>query len=860
MTQEDYIILTKKNREHKVFNSDWEIYYSIDFAATLLPEIPLYRGNALWVFDGAELFAGSQKAKSRVLDIEGNGTLINLIAYTYPKDVKASTRKQFVQAAKSEVCLFAEVAQDDSIELSFTLGKRFKDYLNSLSSEGVATPTPADVESQTYSTTITNFKAFFSNQLVHEDLMRYVFFILGIKKLFDEDNFEFNFPDPDTLSYEDIEPERKDDDFLEKIEVFIKTVSKGSLKNFDCVAQFYRSKEQMEDNLGINDVGYTGSFGFQRYNESTDGDGQLSLKYFPDFVIDKNNTKYKIPFLFLWSPKSRTVVSNNIPPISKATLWCRFNIGADSSHNAGVLYYDTGTPKVRINHKQKGTIYKSTNETPFTFGDNVSFDVTCVDTLTDYAFVVFRETDSSGKIIGILTVVPNNSIYKTEVNIVDIKLGYDNRFISDNINHPMRQPLLKHFNENSFNQSLISIDITPNYKTLSVNRNHLPRIEIDNNGKPFIKRDNRDAFNEAIKRAYNDALVEKSGDITENLLRGIRDSISSIEKLNAFARKKRLLKRTALQLINLLIKKFERYSKQDYAYTRTFEDLKVLKAIAVYTEERDTYRKELFEAVDNRFKDNIHYKSLDNHKIKEAVMLGKDVTTLGENAASINPIHSVYIFLYKDIHSFKDSADARGEVAGFATNGDGFCHIFNLALNHKTQRDELIAHEVGHAFGLKHTFDYTKEKIDEEYQKKLKEIKDERDKEDAKKSIEGGNFPIQFFIKRYNDIKNEINAKGDILFLDLDINEKIIEQWKNRELEANKNQEVLPYYQKKYIRDKEALDNQYRKNIENTLNLKQAQTQENYMDYDIPKRKSFWYWQWKEMQKNVKLLEEVEIK
>lgn len=187
MTQEDYIILTKKNCEHKVFNSDWEIYYSIDFAATLLPKIPLYRGNALWVFDGAELFAGSQKAKSRVLDIEGNGTLINLIAYTYPKDVKASTRKQFVQAAKSEVCLFAEVAQDDSIQLSFKLGKRFKDYLNSLRSEGVESPTLADVESQTYLTTIADFKAFFDNQLVHEDLMRFVLDTIGVSIDFESD-------------------------------------------------------------------------------------------------------------------------------------------------------------------------------------------------------------------------------------------------------------------------------------------------------------------------------------------------------------------------------------------------------------------------------------------------------------------------------------------------------------------------------------------------------------------------------------------------------------------------------------------------------------------------------------------------
>lgn len=192
MTEAAYNKLVIKNREHKVFNSDWEIYYSIDFADTLLPEIPLYRGKGLWTFDGAELFAGLQKTESRVLDIEGSSTLINLIAYTYPKDVKAAVRKQFVQATKSEVCLFAEVAQDDSIELSFTLGKRFKDYLQSLASEGVEAPTPADVESQTYPTTIADFKAFFGNQLVHEDLMRFVLETIGVETSYIDSEIFFN--------------------------------------------------------------------------------------------------------------------------------------------------------------------------------------------------------------------------------------------------------------------------------------------------------------------------------------------------------------------------------------------------------------------------------------------------------------------------------------------------------------------------------------------------------------------------------------------------------------------------------------------------------------------------------------------
>src|SRR5690606_16892499 len=114
----------------------------------------------------------------------------------------------------------------------------------------------------------------------------------------------------------------------------------------------------------------------------------------------------------------------------------------------------------------KGTLYKDNDEAPFALGDNTSFEVECTDTLTDYAFIVFRETDISGKVVGILTVVPNHSIYKTEVHIVDVNIGFENRFSDERQNHSLRQHLLKHLNENSFNQALISIDINPDYKTL----------------------------------------------------------------------------------------------------------------------------------------------------------------------------------------------------------------------------------------------------------------------------------------------------------------------------------------------------------------------------------------------------------
>lgn len=173
---------------------------------------------------------------------------------------------------------------------------------------------------------------------------------------------------------------------------------------------------------------------------------------------------------------------------------------------------------------------------------------------------------------------------------------------------------------------------------------------------------------------------------------------------------------------------------------------------------------------------------------------------------------------------------------------------------HKTQRDELIAHEVGHAFGLEHTFDYTKEKFEEDYRNDLKKIDDERKaNEGNNNSTKGHNTDT---LKAYfNRIKDNIDVRNSYEDIDSIVFEKNIEKYKLQDKDKSDITKTTDS-ETEYLNRKKILDEKYKRDLEMILNLKQAQTQENYLDYDIPKRKNLWYWQWKEMQKNVKLLEE----
>ncbi|GLB53487.1 hypothetical protein NBRC110019_25280 [Neptunitalea chrysea] len=178
----------------------------------------------------------------------------------------------------------------------------------------------------------------------------------------------------------------------------------------------------------------------------------------------------------------------------------------------------------------------------------------------------------------------------------------------------------------------------------------------------------------------------------------------------------------------------------------------------------------------------------------------------------------------------------------------------------------LIAHEVGHAFGLRHTFEYNQTAIDEDYQKAIQKLENDKKEQlsSKKKNVDGKKNNLKAIL--YDRLEKEfIDAKNNFKFVKnsslSDIDRIISTDYKNRKIDfENQGREkaVLTNEQKelKFKNMREALDNKRLRELEKTLNLEQSSTEENFMDYKLGQRKSFWYWQWIEMHCNKQPLKE----
>ena len=180
MTTEEFQKLIAQCQPHKVFSNDWETFYSIDFADTLLPDVKGYIAKALWMYDGADLFKDLEKTESKVLKVTNDKDLISLISYTYPKGVEAEKKKNRVQVGDHEICTFIEVSQDDKIELSFKIGNKFKEFLKDYYKTNKLPDNSNAIAGKTYTTNISDFKKHFNRNIIHYNMMLFVGNTIGV--------------------------------------------------------------------------------------------------------------------------------------------------------------------------------------------------------------------------------------------------------------------------------------------------------------------------------------------------------------------------------------------------------------------------------------------------------------------------------------------------------------------------------------------------------------------------------------------------------------------------------------------------------------------------------------------------------
>jgi len=121
------------SRPHDVFKLDWSNYGSMDFANTFLPYIKkTYSAKGSYMFDGAELFKDSRRAKRELLPLTNSDKLITVIGYSYPKGVLVAQRKNRISVAKHEVLVFFEVDEFGTVDVSFKFGSNFKNFLKTI--------------------------------------------------------------------------------------------------------------------------------------------------------------------------------------------------------------------------------------------------------------------------------------------------------------------------------------------------------------------------------------------------------------------------------------------------------------------------------------------------------------------------------------------------------------------------------------------------------------------------------------------------------------------------------------------------------------------------------------------------------
>ncbi|CAL2093127.1 Metallopeptidase toxin 4 [Tenacibaculum sp. 190524A02b] len=170
-------------RPHEVFNLDWSSYYSEDFGNRFLPYVKDFvTAKGKETYDGANLLKGIPKSERKLFLFDDHKYLIFLVNYTYPKGVLAEQRKNRALATEDEVLTFIELEKDDTIDIHFKFGRRFKEYLIEAIKQSGTSKSISSLEEKVYKTDVKKFKLFFKNGMVHDTMMRYILGILGVEK------------------------------------------------------------------------------------------------------------------------------------------------------------------------------------------------------------------------------------------------------------------------------------------------------------------------------------------------------------------------------------------------------------------------------------------------------------------------------------------------------------------------------------------------------------------------------------------------------------------------------------------------------------------------------------------------------
>jgi len=645
-------------------------------------------------------------------------------------------------------------------------------------------------------------------------------------------------------------------------EYIAEAVGRQNEKFIACI-DFYRSREHSEGKYGKLDTQYNGEFGFDRFDSKVCAEGLFSEYEKIRTVLTSENTYgkekvYLCPYLSIWPPEIE-VDGKTIKKKNEVTLFVKANKATDISKKneratkATIVFSLEG-------ENLKNEIVISPNKLDLEIGKEAKpISIKCNAPFKKDIKLIAKSVDE-GQVLGQLIIKANAVVYQTTLQPIEIVFANaSNNKANDlptTIDNRFFEKLVEYLNTKSLNQAYIHLTLASTIKQVTFSKQ-----EFKDKGLFYTKNGNT-----YLKMGANDDNDELNNDKDElNKLNKKKDQSKALEYNNLVE------SRYAARLNNL---QNEQNQKE-----------RVDKKRQIFINEFKKYYK--YKKDDNSKKVN-KYRS---EKMVKTIWEKKDITALfeewkKEEAAYLQLKSNISLDKKGKLHAFftKDILTAGNpdrKTLAYSAPASGVTHIFKEAfINADEKAFATIAHELGHALGLEHTFD--KEEIllqssiinsletEKQYLESLlifskkinvniedaKLLKSLKTRYDQIESIKGAsNISLKTF---QNVIEDAINLENRTIIngkLDkkevITIENRIDFLKKEIEIEKKKIDEEIKGNKK------ELEGGRNEKKIEYSKIKEQSTTLENFMDYEQYKnsnpntdfmRKTFYQWQWKKMQ------------
>ena len=638
-------------------------------------------------------------------------------------------------------------------------------------------------------------------------------------------------------------------------------VGRQNEKFIACI-DFYRSREHSEGKYGKLDTQYNGEFGFDRFDSKVCAEGLFSEYEKIRTVLTSENTYgkekvYLCPYLSIWPPEIE-VDGKTIKKKNEVTLFVKANKATDISKKneratkATIVFSLEG-------ENLKNEIVISPNKLDLEIGKEAKpISIKCNAPFKKDIKLIAKSVDE-GQVLGQLIIKANAIIYTTTLQPVEIIFGSaSNNKANDlptTIDNGFFEKLVEYLNTKSLNQAYIHLTLASTIKQVTFSKQ-----EFEIKGLFYTK--DGDTY---LKMGANDGNDELNND--KDKLNKKKDQSKALEYNNLVesryaARLKNLQneqnqKERVDKKKQIFINEFKKY----YKYERGDK----LKRVRKYHSEKMV--KTIWE------KENIKTLFEEWKKEEEAYL------QLKSNSISLDKNGQLHAFFTKDILT---AGNPDRKTLAYSAPASGVSHIFKEAfINADEEAYATIAHELGHALGLEHTFDkkeillqssiinsletekqyleslliFSKKiNVNIEDAKLLKSLKTRYNQIESIKGV--SNISLKTF---QNVIEDTINLENRTIIngkLDkkevITIENRIDLLKKEIEIEKKKIDEEIKGNKK------ELEGGRNEKKIEYSKIKEQSTTLENFMDYPQYEnsieynknflRKTFYQWQWKKMQ------------